>query len=170
MERLEIKQIADVAITKFNQLMQEENNKKTDRRIFNTRLLLRNYQNFKARCEELKETNKVEVIEEDPFIEVSGEYLSVESLTRSSVRTINMMRFIDNMLEFYKKDCERQGKESIRKYDTLMSFYIDDDKKTYADIAELHNVNERTVRRDLKEAVYALSVLIFGIDGLRIQL
>ncbi|MGE7998843.1 hypothetical protein ACQKOF_09225 [Lysinibacillus sp. NPDC093190] len=113
--------------------------------------------------------NKVET-EEDPFVEIGGEYLSIESLTRSSVRTMNMINFIDKMLEFYKNDCKQQGKEGIRKYDTLMHFYIYDDKKTYADIAELHVVNERTVRRDLKEAVHALSVLIFGIDGLRIQL
>ncbi len=142
---------------------------KEDRRIFNTRLLLRNYHNFKNRCEELKGTNKVEA-EEDPFFEFGGEYLSVESLTQSSARTINMMNFIDKMLEFYKKDCEQQGKEAVRKYKTLIYYYIDEDKKTYEDIAELHEINDRTVRRDLKEAVYALSVLIFGIDGLRIQL
>lgn len=161
--------IAEVAIAKFNELQQEEQTKKADRRLFNTRLLLRNYHNFKARCEELKEMNKVET-EEDPFIEIGSEYLSIESLTRSSARTMNMLNFIDKMLEFYKDDCVRQGKEAIRKHDTLMYFYINEDKKTYSDIAELHEINERTVRRDLKEAVHALSVLIFGIDGLRIQL
>ncbi|MCY1184826.1 hypothetical protein D9M73_255500 [compost metagenome] len=51
-----------------------------------------------------------------------------------------------------------------------MYFYIYENKKTYEEIAELHQLNERTVRRDLKEAVHALAVLIFGIDGLRIQL
>lgn len=150
-------------------MLDEIAGEKEDRRIFNTRLLLRNYHNFKNRCEELKESNKIET-EEDPFIEIAGEYLSVESLTRSSTRTMKMLNFIDKMLEFYKHDCERQGKEALRKYNTLMCFYIDEDKKTYDDLAELHNINERTVRRDLNEAVQALSVLVFGIDGLRIQL
>lgn len=150
-------------------LLDELTDNKEDTRLFNTRLMLKNYRNLKARCQELKETNKIEV-EEDPFIEIGGERLSVESLARSNTRTIKMMHFIDKMLEFYKSDCERHGKDGIRKYDTLMHFYIYDKKRTYADIAELHDVNERTVRRDLKEAVYALSVLIFGIDGLRIQL
>ncbi|MEQ6855281.1 hypothetical protein AAHH17_12445 [Lysinibacillus capsici] len=150
-------------------LLDEIAGAKEDRRIFNTRLLLRNYHNFKNRCDELKESNKVET-EEDPFLEIAGEYLSVESLTRSSARTMNMMNFIDKMLEFYKSDCERQGKEAMRKYNTLMHFYIYEDKKTYEEIAELHQLNERTVRRDLKDAVHALAVLIFGIDGLRIQL
>jgi len=169
MESVELEKIAEIAITKFNELRQEEQTKKADRRLFNTRLLLRNYHNFKARCEELIEMNKVES-DDDPFVEIGGEYLSIESLTRSSMRTMNMVNFIDKMLEFYKKDCERRGKEAIRKYDTLMHFYINDDKKTYEDIAELHELNERTVRRDLKEAVQGLSVLIFGVDGLRIQL
>ena len=165
----QIAAIAEVAITKFNELKEEEQNKKIDRRLYNTRLLLRNYRNFKGRCEKLKEENKVKV-KEDPFIEIGGQYLSIESLTRSSARTLNLMLFIDNMLDFYKSDCERQGKGAIRKYETLMHYYIYDDKKTYDDIAELYNLDERTVRRDLKEAVYAVSVLIFGVDGLRIQL
>lgn len=169
MDSIQLEQIAEIAITKFKELQQEEQTKKADRRLFNTRLLLRNYHNLKVRCEELKEMNKIET-EDDPFIEIGGEYLSVDSLTRSSARTINMMNFIDRMLEFYKKECELQGKEAVRKYDSLMHFYIYDKKKTYIEIAELHDIDERTVRRDLKEAVYALSVLIFGIDGLRIQL
>ncbi|MFJ7662971.1 hypothetical protein ACIQXW_11260 [Lysinibacillus sp. NPDC097162] len=169
MESIELEKITEIVITKFSELQREEQTKKSDRRLFNTRLLLRNYHNLKARCEELVEKNKTET-EDDPFIAIGGEYLSIESLTRSSARTMNMMNFIDKMLEFYKKDCERQGKEDIRKYNTLIHFYINEDKKTYEDIAELHELNERTVRRDLKEAVHALSVLIFGIDGLRIQL
>ncbi|MEY9980088.1 hypothetical protein [Lysinibacillus sp. RC79] len=169
MNSTELEQTVEMTITRFIERQQEEQTKKADRRLFNTRLLLRNYHQFKVRCEELKELNKVET-EEDPFVEIGGEYLSIESLTRSSVRTMNMMNFIDKMLEFYKNDCIQQGKEAIRKYDTLMHYYIYEDKKTFDDIAELHDINERTVRRDLKEAVHALSVLIFGIDGLRIQL
>ncbi|MFY0517241.1 hypothetical protein ACOMCU_05310 [Lysinibacillus sp. UGB7] len=92
-EQEQIAAIAKVAITKFNELRQEEQTKKADRRLFNTRLLLRNYHIFQARCEELKEMNKVET-EEDPFIEIGSEYLSIESLTRSSARTLNMLNFI----------------------------------------------------------------------------
>lgn len=161
--------IAKVAIGEFAALQQEEQNKKIDRRLYNTRLLLRNYRDFKVRCEKLREENKVSV-KEDPFIEIGGQYLSIESLTRSSARTLNLMLFIDEMLDFYKNNCERQGKTAIRKYETLMHYYIYDDKKTYGEIAELYELDERTVRRDLKEAVYAVSVLIFGVDGLRIQL
>ncbi|UPW82741.1 hypothetical protein [Lysinibacillus sp. Ag94] len=161
--------IAKVAIGEFTALQQEEQNKKIDRRLFNTRLLLKNYRRFKERCEKLIEVNEVKV-EEDPFIEIGGQYLSIESLTKSSARTLNLMLFIDKMLDFYKSDCERKGKGAIRKYETLMHYYIYDEKKTYDDIAGLNDVDERTVRRDLKEAVYAVSVLIFGVDGLRIQL
>ncbi|EON70415.1 hypothetical protein [Lysinibacillus sphaericus] len=169
LEQEQIAAIAEVVIEKFNELQEEEQTKKIDRRLFNTKILLKHYRNFKARCEKLKEDNKLEV-EEDPFIDIGGQYLSIESLTRSSARTLNLMRFIDKMIEFYKSDCERQGKGAIRKHETIMHYYIYDEKKTYADIAELFDVDERTVRRDLKEAVYALSVLIFGVDGLRIQL
>ncbi len=166
----QIAAIAEVAIAKFNELQQEEKTKRLDRRLFNTRILLKNYRHLKVYCDEMKENMDLEGEEQEEIISPDKEYLTLESIKRSEARTLAMMRFIDNMIRVYETDCKHLGTEAVRRYETLLHFYINDERKTYAEIAKLHNVHERTAQRDLKEAVHAMSVLFFGTDGLRLQL
>ena len=166
----QITAIAEVAIAKFNELQQEEKTKRLDRRLFNTRILLKNYRHLKVYCDEMKENKDLEGEEQEELISPDKEYLTLESIKRSEARTLAMMRFIDNMISVYETDCKHLGAEAVRRYETLLHFYINDERKTYAEIAKLHNVHERTAQRDLKEAVHAMSVLFFGTDGLRLQL
>lgn len=166
----QIAAIAEVAIAKFNELQQEEKTKKLDRRLFNTRILLKNYRHLKVYCNEMKENMDLKDEEQEEIISPDKEYLTLESIKRSEARTLAMMRFIDNMIRVYEMDCNHLGEEAVRRYETLLHFYINDERKTYAEIAKLHNVHERTAQRDLKEAVHAMSVLFFGTDGLRLQL
>ncbi len=169
-EQDQIAAIAEVAITKFNELQQEEKTKRLDRRLFNTKILLKNYRHLKMYCDEMKETVDIDDGESDDLFSADKEYLSLESIKRSEARTLAMMRFIDNMIRVYEMDCKHLGAEAVRRYETLMHFYINEEKKTYAEIATLHDVHERTAQRDLKEAIHAMSVLFFGTDGLRLQL
>jgi len=166
----QIAAIAEVAIAKFNELQQEEKTKRLDRRLFNTRILLKNYRHLKVYCDEMKENMDLEGEKQEEIISPDKEYLTLESIKRSEARTLTMMRFIDNMIRVYETDCKHLGTEAVRRYETLLHFYINDERKTYAEIAKLHNVHERTAQRDLKEAVHAMSVLFFGTDGLRLQL
>lgn len=167
----QITAIAEVAIAKFNELQQEEKTKKQDRRLFNTRILLKNYRHLKVYCNEMKESMNLDDGEQEEIITTPDkEYLTLESIKRSEARTLAMMRFIDNMIKVYEMDCKHLGTEAVRRYETLLHFYVNDERKTYAEIAKLHNVHERTAQRDLKEAVHAMSVLFFGTDGLRLQL
>lgn len=166
----QIAAIAEVAIAKFNELQQEEKTKRLDRRLFNTRILLKNYRHLKVYCDEMKENMDLEGEKQEEIISPDKDYLTLESIKRSEARTLAMMRFIDNMIRVYETDCKHLGTEAVRRYETLLHFYINDERKTYAEIAKLHNVHERTAQRDLKEAVHAMSVLFFGTDGLRLQL
>ncbi|MFE3573723.1 hypothetical protein [Lysinibacillus sp. NPDC059133] len=168
-EQEQIAVIAEVAITKFNELQQEEKTKRLDRRLFNTRILLKNYRHLKMYCDEMKETMDIDDGETEDLFTADKEYLSLESIKRSEARTLAMMRFIDNMIKVYELDCKHLGTEAVRRFNTLMHFYIYEKKKSYAEIAEIYHVHERTAQRDLKEAVYAMSVLFFGTDGLRLQ-
>lgn len=166
----QIAAIAEVAIAKFNELQQEEKTKRLDRRLFNTKILLKNYRHLKVYCNEMKENMDLKDGEQEEIITPDKEYLTLESIKRSEARTLAMMRFIDNMIKVYEMDCKHLGEEAVRRYETLLHFYINDERKAYVEIAKLHNVHERTAQRDLKEAVHAMSVLFFGTDGLRLQL
>lgn len=166
----QIAAIAEVAIKKFYELQKEEKTKRIDRRLFNTKILLKNYRHLKVYCNEMKKNLDLKMGEEEKIITPDKAYLTLESIKRSEARTLAMMRFIDNMIRVYEMDCKHLGAEAVRRYETLLHFYINDKRKSYAEIAKLHNVSERTAQRDLKEAVHAMSVLFFGTDGMRLQL
>ena len=74
------------------------------------------------------------------------------------------------MLNVYKAICEEAAySEEARRYQTIYHLYISQDKKTVAEISELHFLSERMVYNDSKKAYEDLTVLIFGVDGLRFQ-
>ena len=71
--------------------------------------------------------------EQEEIITPDKEYLTLESIKRSEVRTLAMMRFIDNMIKVYEMDCKHLGQEAVRRYEMLLHFYINDVRKTYAE-------------------------------------
>lgn len=146
----------------------EEKQNKQDRRLRNTKLLLRNYRSFKAHTHDIRLE-----LASDKFLDIMDELeeedLAVESIKRSKERTLAMVRFIDQMLMVYKVICEQSEKiEDRRKYETIGHIYIFEEKKTYEEVAECQCTNVRTVYRDVSEAVKTLSVLVFGVDGIRL--
>lgn len=156
------------AIEYLEKVKHEEHQNKRNRRLRNTKLLLRNYRSFRIHCMDIK----VE-LENDRAIEVMDELeqtdFAVEAIRRSKERTLAMVRFIDQMLQVYKVICEQSDKpEDKRKYETIYEMYIDKEKKTAEHIAECQKTNVRTVYRDVNDAVKTLSILVFGVDGIRL--
>lgn len=146
----------------------EEQQNKNDRRLRNTKLLLRNYRSFRLHCIDIQvELSSDKAI--DVMDELEQDDFAVEAIKRSKERTLAMVRFIDQMLQVYKLICEQSDKpEDKRKYETVYHLYIAKDKKTYEQIAECQEIHARTVHRDLTDAVKTLSVLVFGVDGIRL--
>ncbi|MGG2111017.1 hypothetical protein ABFY60_10935 [Lysinibacillus pakistanensis] len=102
----------------------------------------------------MKENKVLEDGVQEKIITPNKEYLTLESIKRSEARTLAMMRFIDNMNKVYKMDCKHLGEEAVRRYEMLLHFYINDVRKTYAEIAKLHNVHERTAQRYFKLSLH----------------
>lgn len=156
-----------VTLEHLEKVRQEDEKTKRDKRLRNTRLLLRNYRSFKLHCWDIEE--ELVAIETTGVLDdLIADEFAVESIKRSKERTLSMVRFIDQMLIVYKTICEQSNKsEDIRKYEVIFDLYISSAKKTYEEIAECHKIHVRTVHRDVTEAVKALSVLVFGVDGIR---
>ena len=143
-------------------------------RVVNSaKILLKNYRRFKKMTVSSvygKDTSTnetlVELLELMQGIYRSGE-LEVVSIKDRVARTELMIEHIDAMLEVYKKDCNRSP-EGQRRYRVIYWMYLsEDESKTAEDIAEMENVDARTVFRDIKTAYEELAVLFFGIDGVR---
>lgn len=156
-----------------------------DRRLHNTRLLLKNYRRFRAHVDEgvssgEKSAGKksggkrpaesaISILDDlDEFSYRDGLY--IESIKRSQERTAIILRHIDKMMEYYRIDCDLNGTdEAVRRYKVVMASYIDEPKISPQDIAETFGIERRTIYRDINIAMKQLTALIFGIDGLRID-
>lgn len=141
-----------------------------DRRLHNTRLLLRNYHRLKLHAEEA--ISDAKEAKERAFdilegLENEDDSLYIESIKRSQTRTLIILQHIEQMLRYYRIDCEQSGQaEEMRRYRVLMAMYIGTPKMTTQEIAEAEHIDKRTVYRDLNAAVEALTILLFGIDSL----
>lgn len=145
-----------------------------DRRLRNTRLLLKNYRTLKQHAQgavfnaKKAKENAVDILDSlDDFTFDDGLY--IESIKRSQQRTIIILRHIDEMLKYYRIACEQSGREDeMRCYRIIMATYIDDEKKTAEEIAEAENIERRTVYKNINTAIKPISALIFGVDSIKL--
>ncbi|QIB26086.1 sigma factor-like helix-turn-helix DNA-binding protein [Caloranaerobacter azorensis] len=144
-----------------------------DRRLRNTDLLLKNYNNFVAHCEnaiytrkQLLENNAIDILDECEDLDYET---YVKAIMRTKERTAIIVNHIKNVLEFYKFQAEKSREpERIRRVKVIKAIYFD--KKKYEEIAEEMSLSVRTVKRDKKTAIAEISTLVFGIDGLKFDI
>lgn len=165
-----VKVAVQTAIDYMEQKRKEDRKKRVDRRLRNTKLLLANYKNFKLHCSDIKdELSKLD--DPDLLDNLDTEELVIESIKRSKQRTLVIVRFIDRMLQIYRHTALTSRKpEEQRKFDTIYKLYISEEEYTHEMVAKSHNVDKRTVHRDVNDAVQTLSALIFGIDSIRFDI
>ena len=155
---------------------QRERKGRYDRRLHNTRLLLKSYRALRHHALGAVATgsmangareNAVDILDslDDARID---DTLYIESIKRSRQRTQIILEHIDEMLRYWRIDCEQSGKEeALRRYRIVMDTYIRDDPIPPEELAEREHIERRTVYKDIKAAMRPLSALIFGIDGIR---
>jgi hypothetical protein len=143
-----------------------------DKRLWNTRLLLRNYQLLKEHTEkavcssEPSEIKKsaIDILDEiDDFDKTTY----INSIKQSVAKTKIVLAHIDEMMKIYKICCETSDRdEDIRRYRIVGYTYFNDPRLKIAEICSLEGIDVSTFYRDSRESCEKLSALIFGIDGL----
>lgn len=169
-----IKLAAEAGVNAAKKFMDQETKRKIksrhDRRLRNTRLLLKHYPMLKEHSEksvcsiqQLSDPeNAIDVLDN---LERLDDETYIQAIKRSATRTKIILAHIQEMVGLYEMYCQRSGKdEDLRRYRILWARFFDG--KQTAELAAIECVDERTVQRDVKEAVEKLSALIFGIDGL----
>lgn len=146
-----------------------------DRRLHNTKLLLKNYRMFKKHCTGAVYTDEAgehDGSEEETALELLDMMLQrdhsvvVDSIRRSCKRTKIMVQHMDNMLDLYRVHCEQSGNDaSQRGYRIICGLYLGDVPSTVEQIAEQEHISTRQVSRDRDAAIEQISMLMFGIDG-----
>lgn len=163
-----INKATKVAIKEYDKEKRKEQKEKV---FHNTRLLLLHYNDLKSHIsnaiDDINKLKENELIESD-FIDMSKTYdeLYILSIKRSKTKTLIMVAHIDTALDTLKQKQIRLA--SYEKYLALEKYFIEE--KTYEAIAEELNCGVATARRWVNEMINALGVLLFGIDGLKLDM
>lgn len=166
---------AKEALRIFEQERKKMYKGKADRRLRNTKLLLRNYHMLKDHAEESvfgrtqMEESALDILES--MMSMYDSEVIIESIKRSATRTAVIVSHIETMLGLYEIYCERSRSRDIdmRRYETLWDMYVATHTLSPKEIAEKQNVSKDTVYSDLRIATEKLTALIFGVDGLNVR-
>ena len=146
--------------------------KMADRRLHNTKLLLKNYRIFKTFVEnanyEIEEQYETPEQIMSELMKPGEEKMFVESIKNSVARTAVMINHIESMTGLYKTYCSMSGKEEDpRRWRIIYNLYLSENPKSIDDIAVEEYIDRRTVFRDVNTACEQIAALIFGIDGIK---
>ena len=121
-----------------------------DNRYCDVKLLMKNYRKLKLY-----------------YAQVNSEVQEVDAICVMRHKTKLLMSHVDKMLAVYRALCqESEVPEENRRWDVLYMRYVAEERKKLSDIAELLNVDKRTLYRDTNKALEDMSVLLFGIESI----
>lgn len=145
-----------------------------DRKRANIKLTLRKYREIvryvdKAVYEASQEDDDFTL--QDLLVLMSGDRnrtFRVDSIRDSVAKSKIMVDHMNKMLDDYRVLCEHSDKaEDKRRYRVLYNTYIASEEKSPEEIAQEEFVDKSTVYRDIDAAAERLTVLFFGVDGLK---
>ena len=80
-----------------------------------------------------------------------------------------MLQHIDNCIEYYSYKCLASDREDIqRRIQVIKMLYINENTMNYEELSEELNCSTKTINNTKKAAIKELSVLLFGIDGVKL--
>ncbi len=166
---------AQEAMKRFEQERKSEIGQRADRRLRNTKLLLRNYRMLKKHAENSvfrraqMDESAFDILES--MMKSRDNDVIISSIKDSAARTAVMVSHVEAMLGLYAAFCEKSPNREIerRRYDVVWDMYIAEDTLSAKEIAQKKNMSKENVYVDLRVAVERLAALIFGVDGLNVQ-
>ena len=166
---------AKEALKVFEQERKKEYNKRADKRLRNTKLLLRNYHMLKQHAENSvfgrtqMEESALDVLES--MMSMYNDEVIIQSIKNSATRTAIIVSHIETMFGLYRSYCENSISREIdmRRYEVVWDMYMADKTMSVKEVASKQNMSKENVYADVKVATERLTALIFGVDGLKVQ-
>lgn len=171
-----LEEVVKKVITEYDKQLFEKSQKRRDKRLRNTKLLLRNYNNFSEHCKNAVYVNSKIEDEEDPIdilmeSECDSEDLFINSIKRTHTRTKIILDHIESIMNYYRfKADNSKDSKFIRRFKVLDLVYFNENHYTYEQLGEMFDVDTKTISRDIKKAIQELSVLMFGVDGIKLEI
>lgn len=147
-----------------------------DKRLHNTRLLLRHYRSLNSHYANAVwgEDEEDEDIG-DSFADIMAlmdsrsvnDTIFVESIRKSSRKTYIIMKHVNTMLREYQFVCERSKRQGDRRrWRVIEGLYLGEPRIEAMEIANREGIDKRTVYKDVDAATADLTMLLFGVDGI----
>lgn len=164
MESIEeiVKETVSMTIKEYEKNLNERNKRKI---LYNTKLLLKNYNELKNHSMNAVYKN----IDEEVIDRINGEEANysddkifIESIKVSKIKTLIIITHIDVALERVRQKHIIKG--TFEKYKALELYYIKEKRKD--DIAEELNCSTKSVSRWIKETEEDVAINVFGVNTL----
>ena len=165
----------DRGIAKYIRNEESGKKKKQSGLLYNTKVLLENYQKLKRYL--AKAESRLEDVIGERYPEYSVQMVEVFGLKVNEQRSYTIakgvatmtiiMNHIDRMLEVYRQDCEGSASQTVqRRWQVLERLYLRDKRMSTKEIAEEFSLDPRVIQEDAKRAREDMKVLLFGIEAL----
>lgn len=166
---------ANEALKTFEQERKREYGQRADRRLRNTKLLLRNYHMLKEHAENSvfgrtqMEESALDILES--MMSIYDNEVIIESIKRSATRTAVIVSHIETMFRLYRSYCDSSVNRDInlRRYEVVWDLYMAEEVLSVKEIARKQHISTDSVYSDRKAAIELLTALIFGVDGLNVH-
>ncbi len=162
-------------IKAFRRKQEEERAGRTDRRLRNTKLLLRNYHMLKDHAGQSvfgrtqMEESALDILES--MMSMYDNEVIIESIKRSATRTAVIVSHIETMFRLYYSYCDNSATRELdmRRYNTVWDAYMADTPLSVSEIAKKQHISKDSVYMDIRVSIEKLTSLIFGVDGLKMH-
>lgn len=176
----QINEIAAVSAREALKVHREERQKDERKRaregdkVRQTKKMLSSYRRIKATLEDETEFTEEEKIElRWKFIEdLMGNVKEVTGKADKTIQDTERRRQkdrycvyrIEKAIEMYRNECELSGSdEAQRRYRELSMLYLEDKQYTVQEIAEVENISDKTVYKDIGIACGIVAVYLLGM-------
>lgn len=170
---INVQEIAKAAAIEALKLQKDDERQRLRKnRFHNTELLLKNYLSL---AEHLKSSidKTSDIIDIGELTDNDMDDIIIQSIMRSKMRTLIMICQLESSLEILRLRMNAKGQSE--KYSVIQKLYLDLGKNSipWTDrllvVATEVDCGESSVRRWRNEMITELSVLLFGVDGLKLE-
>lgn len=171
-DRINIDELINKATKEAIREYDREKRQEQKRKVFhNTKLLLSHYNDLKSHVvnaiDDINRLHKHELHESDYIdMERSLDELYISSIKKSKTKTLIMIAHIDMALKAL--EVKQHKLCSLEKYQALKMYYLDE--MSYEDIVNHFNCGVNTPRRWMNDMINELSILLFGIEGMKLDM
>lgn len=171
-----VQEIATAAAIEALKLQKNEERMRIRKnRFHNTELLLKHYLGLVEHFENSQDKALEEdLIEAFNIEDIDKEEVIIQAIRRSRIRTKVMIRQIEMCLEILKVKMIAKGQPE--RYEVIQKLYLEPGKlsiqwtERVKIVAEEIHCGEASVRRWKNDMINELSILLFGVDGLQLEL